>query len=170
MTRRINNDSRNILNFEDKHVANYQAPALNQLYHFKGAQDKVTPKWLKSKTECVNFLSIIKGWWSKGQFRSNPSPTKWRTSKFIKSIQIIVIFMATIFKRKDASSFPNKWIPIIHRVITYGLELNWGEIISSNMDIQLKKVQKEDHFYMSSYMSFSWLEREDGPSIYSCLL
>ena len=49
MTRKIDHESRTILNFEDKHVANYQDPVLNQLYHFKEAQVKVTPEWLKNK-------------------------------------------------------------------------------------------------------------------------
>jgi hypothetical protein len=73
MTRRIDYESRTILNFEDKHVASYQAPVLNQLYHFKEAQAKITPKWLKDKIEFIDFLSIMKGWWSEGQFKANPS-------------------------------------------------------------------------------------------------
>ena len=64
----------------------------------------------------------------------------------------MVILMSRIFERKDASHFPEKWIPIIHQVITYGLVLNWGETISSNLDIQLKKVKKEHQFYMDSYL------------------
>ena len=44
MTQRIDNESRTILNFEDKHVASCQAPVLNQLYHFKEDQVKITPK------------------------------------------------------------------------------------------------------------------------------
>ena len=82
----------------------------------------------------------MKGWWSEGKFRSKPSPIEWRTSKFRKSVQNIVILMSRIFGRKDASHFPDKWIPIIDQVITYGSILNWGDIISYNMDIQLKKV------------------------------
>ena len=41
---RIYHESRVILNFKDEHVSNYQAPILNQLYHFKQAQVKVTTK------------------------------------------------------------------------------------------------------------------------------
>ena len=63
MTQRIDHESRTILKFEDKDVANYQDPIPNQLYHFKEAQVKVTPEWLKSKTEYVDYLSIMKGWW-----------------------------------------------------------------------------------------------------------
>ena len=37
MTRRIDHESRIILNFEDKNVASYQALVLNRLYHFKEA-------------------------------------------------------------------------------------------------------------------------------------
>ena len=81
----------------------------------------------------------MKGWWSEGQFRAKPSPVEWRTSKFRKSIQIIVILLVRSFGRKDASSCPKKWIPIIHQVITHKSTLNWGKIISSNLDIQLEK-------------------------------
>ena len=81
----------------------------------------------------------MKGWWSEGQFRAKPSPVEWKTSKFRKSIQIIVILLARVFGRKDASSFPEKWIPIIYKVITSGSTLNWGELISSSIDLQLKK-------------------------------
>ena len=66
MTQRINHESRKILNFEDKHVASYEALILNLLYHFKEARVKVTPEWLKNKTESIDFLSIMKGWWSEG--------------------------------------------------------------------------------------------------------
>jgi hypothetical protein len=82
-----------------------------------------------------------------------------------------------MFGRKDTSHFPNKWIPIIHQVITYGSILNWGEIISSNMDIQLTKVHKEHQFYMYSYIldvmcaskefpSMGWKWNSDLPSIH----
>lgn len=64
----------------------------------------------------------------------------------------MVILMSRIFGRKDASHFPDKWIPIICQVITYGSILNWGEIISSNMDIQLNKVKKEYKLYMASHI------------------
>lgn len=43
MIRGIYHESRNILKFEGKHVASYQAHVLNQLYHFKEAQVRVTP-------------------------------------------------------------------------------------------------------------------------------
>ena len=64
----------------------------------------------------------------------------------------MVILLSRIFGRKDASHFPNKWIIIIHQVISSGSILNWGEIISSNLDIQLKMIRKEHKFYMSSYL------------------
>jgi hypothetical protein len=60
--------------------------------------------------------------------------------------------MERIFGRKYASSFSKKWIPIIHRGITHGSTVNSSEIISSILDIQLKKSQKEDHFFLSSYL------------------
>ena len=100
---------------------------------------KVNSEWLRNKTESIDLLSIMKGWWSEGQFREKPSPIKWRTSKFRKSIQIIVILLARIFGRRDVSRFLEKWIPIIHQVITQRSTLNWGEIISSNLDILLNK-------------------------------
>ena len=105
MNQRIDHESRTILNFEDKNVSYYQALVLNQLYHFKESQVKVTPKWLQSKVESVNFLSIMKGWLSEGKFRSNPTTIDWRTSKFRKSFQIIVILMSRIFGSKGASHF-----------------------------------------------------------------
>lgn len=43
MTKRIDHESIAILNFEGKHVASYQALVLDQLYHFKEAQVRVTP-------------------------------------------------------------------------------------------------------------------------------
>lgn len=86
MTRRIDHESRALLNIKDKHVANYQDPVLNQLYHLKEAQVKLTPEWLKNKTEFVDFLSIMKGWWSEVKFIAKPSPVEWITSKFRKSI------------------------------------------------------------------------------------
>ena len=124
MTRRIDHESRIIINLKDKNVANYQVPIPNQLYHFKEAQVNVTPEWLKDKTKYVDLLSIMKGWWSEGQCREKPSPIEWRTSKFRKSIQIIIIFLERVFRRKDASIFPEKWIPIIHQVIQHGSTLN----------------------------------------------
>lgn len=97
MTWRIDHESRTILNFKDKHVASYQAPMLNQLYQFKEAQVRVTPKWLESKNESIDFIFIMKGWWSEGNCRSNPTPIGWGTSKLRKRIQIMVIFMSRIF-------------------------------------------------------------------------
>ena len=73
--------------------------------------------------------------------------------------------MARIFGKKYASSFPNKWNPIIHHVITYGSTLNWGDIISSNLDIQLKKVPNEHHFYMSSYLLDVMFASQEYPSL-----
>ena len=90
---------------------------------------------------------------------------EWRTSKLRKRIQIIVILMARVFRKKDASRFPKKWIPIIHHFITHGSTLNWGEIISSNLDIQLKKVQKKHQFYMSSYLSDVMCASQEYPSL-----
>ena len=81
----------------------------------------------------------MKGWWSKGQFRDKYAYVEWNTSKFRKRIQIIVIFLSRVFGRKDGSSFSDKWIPIIYQIITSGSALNLGELVSSNLDIELKK-------------------------------
>ena len=43
MTQRIDHESRTILNFEGKHVDNYQDAVLNQMYHLKEALVRVTP-------------------------------------------------------------------------------------------------------------------------------
>ena len=67
-------------------MASYQAPVSNQFYHFKEAHVKVTLEWLKEKNYFADFLSIMKGWWSAGQFRAEPSSVEWKTSKFTKSI------------------------------------------------------------------------------------
>ena len=77
----------------------------------------------------------------------------------------MVILMSIILGRKDASHFPEKWIPIIHQVITYGSVLNWGEIISSNMDIHLKKIQKGNKFFMDSYLLDVMFASRDYPSL-----
>ena len=77
----------------------------------------------------------------------------------------MVILLSRIFERKDASTFLDKWIPIIHQVITNGSVLNWEEIISSNLDSQLKKVHSEHIFYMASYL----LDAMCSSTEYPCL-
>ena len=64
MTYRIDHESRTILIFEGKHVARYQSLVLDRIYHFKEAQVKVTLEWLKIKSESIDLLTIMKGWWS----------------------------------------------------------------------------------------------------------
>ena len=112
----------------------------------------MTPEWLRQKCEYANLLTIMKGWWSKGQFMAKFVSAEWKTSKFKKSVQIIVILISKFFGRKDSSTFLDKWIPIIYQIITSRSTLNWGELISSNLDVQLRKVKKEHQFYMSSYL------------------
>ena len=107
----------------------------------------------------------MKGWWSEGQFRAKLASVEWKTYKFKKSIQIIVILLSRVFGRKYASSFLDKWIPIIYQVITSGSMLDWGELISSNLDIQLKKSQKEHQFYMSSYLLDVMCATREYPSL-----
>ena len=64
----------------------------------------------------------------------------------------MVILFSWIFKRKDASHFTDKWFFIIQQVIWSGSILNWGEIISSNLNIQSEKFLKEHKIYMDSYL------------------
>ena len=124
-------------------MANYKPSMINQIYHLREATVKVSPDWLKQKSESVDMLTIFKGWWSKGNFRSKPTNVEWKKSKFRKTVQIIVILLSRLFGRKDGSTFSDKWIPIIYQIMTNGATLNWGELISSNLDSQLKKVQKD---------------------------
>ena len=102
----------------------------------------MTLEWLKKNNEYVDFLAIMKGCWFKGQSKAKFALVEWRTSKFRKSIQIIVILLPRIFKRKDGASFLDKWSPIIYQIITSGSTLNQGELISSNLDLHLKKDYK----------------------------
>ena len=106
----------------------------------------MTLEWLRQKSESTDLLTIMKGWWSEGKFRAKSASAKWKTSKFRKSVQIILILLSEFFRREDGSTFPDKWIPIIYQVITSRSTLNWGELISSNLDLQLKKVQKNTSF------------------------
>ena len=78
ITRRVDHESRTILNCKDNNLASYQALVLNQLYHFKEAQVKVTSEWLKENNDSADFLSIMKVWWSEGQFRAKPSAVEWK--------------------------------------------------------------------------------------------
>lgn len=103
------------------------------MYHFKEPQIKVTQEWLQSSAETIDYLTQMKGWWDEGNFRSKPFPTGLPTSKFCKRIQIVVILPLRIFGKKDASNFPDKWIPIIYQIVSSGSVLNWGDIISSNL-------------------------------------
>ena len=65
---------------------------INQIYHLKEATVKISPDWLKQKCESVNMLTILKGWWFEGNFRRKLVNVEWKTSKFRKIVQIIVIF------------------------------------------------------------------------------
>ena len=107
----------------------------------------------------------MKGWWFKGQFRAKFGYVEWKTSKFRKSIQIIVILLSRVFGRKDGSCFSGKWIPIIYQIIPSGSTLNWGELISSNLDLQLKKSQKDHRFFMSSYLLYVMCASIKFPSL-----
>ena len=149
ITKKINHQHRSILNVEGKVVANYKPSMISQIYHLKKAIVKVSPEWLKQKSESADMLTIFKGWWSEGHFRRKPITAEWKTSKFRKTVQIIVILLSRVFGRKDGSTYPDKWIPIIYQIMTIGVTLNWGELISSKLDNQLKKVHKEHQFHIS---------------------
>ena len=109
---------------KSRSVASYKDSVFSQIYHLKEAHIKVTPEWLRQKNEVVDFLTIMKGWLSEGHFRAKYASVEWETSKFRKSVQIIVILLSKVLGRKDDSSFPNKWIPIIYQIITSGSTLN----------------------------------------------
>ena len=165
ITRKEDDQHRSILNFEGKFVASHKPSMFNQMYHLKEEIIKIPPEWLKQKSESANLLTILKGWWSKSQLKSKPATTEWKTSKFKKVVEIIVILLSRVFGRKDGSTFPNKWIPIIYQIITSGTTLNWGELISSNLDNQLKKVHKEHQFYMSTYLMDVMCANLEFPSL-----
>ena len=165
ITRKIDHQHRSILNAEGKDVANYKPSLINQIYHLKEATVKISPDWLKQKSESADMLTILKGWWSEGNFRSKPANVEWKTSKFRKSIQIIVIFLSRVFGKKDSSIFLDKRIPIIYQIIKSGSTLNWGELISSSLDLQLKKAQKEHEFFMSSYLLDVMCASREYPSL-----
>ena len=94
------------------------------MYHLKEASIKISPEWLKQKSESADMLTILKGWWSEGQFRSKSAIAEWKTSKFRKTIHIIVILLSRVFERNDGSTFLDKWIPIIYQIITNRATLN----------------------------------------------
>lgn len=60
ITRRIDHERRTILKFKGKNVDSYEAQILNQIYHFKESQVKVTLEWLQSKYDSIDFLTIMK--------------------------------------------------------------------------------------------------------------
>ena len=86
ITSKIDHDNQSILNYEGKSVANYKASVFNQMYHLKEAYIKVSPRWLKQKSESADLLTILKGWWSEGNFMTKSTTAEWKTSKFKKSV------------------------------------------------------------------------------------
>ena len=105
MPRKVDNQHRSIFNFEGKVVASYKASMFNEMYHLKEASIKISHEWLKQKSEFADLLTILKEWWSEGHFRTKPATTEWKTSKFIKTVQIIVILLLRVLGRKDGSTF-----------------------------------------------------------------
>lgn len=85
-------------------------------------------KYLSNISSKIKVLLVLEtkitGWWCEGQFRAKSTSAEWKTSKFRKSVQIIVILLSRVFRRKDGASFLDKWIPIIYQVITSGSTLN----------------------------------------------
>ena len=81
-SRNIDHQHRSILNFEGTVVAHYNPSMINQMYHLKQANIKVSLKWLMQKSESIDLLTILKGWWLKGQFKRKPANTESKTSKF----------------------------------------------------------------------------------------
>jgi hypothetical protein len=146
-------------------VANYKPSMINQIYHLKEGIVKVSWDWLKQKSESADMLTILKGWWSEGNFRSKPANVEWKTSKFRKTVQIIVILLSRVSRRKDGSTFSDKWIPIIYQIMISGVTLNWGELISSNLDNKLKTVHKNNQFYMSKYLMDVMCANLEFPSL-----
>ena len=82
ITRKIDHEHRSILNYENKSVASYKYLVFKQMYHLKESHIKVTLEWLRQKSEFVDLLTIMKGWWSKGHFRTKSATAKCKTSKF----------------------------------------------------------------------------------------
>ena len=71
-------------------MANYNPSMINQIYHLKEATVKVSPDWLKQKNESTYMLTILKGRWFEGNFRSKPANVEWKTSKFRKTVCVAV--------------------------------------------------------------------------------
>ena len=114
ITKKINHQHRSILNVEGKVIANYKPSMIIQMYNLKEETIKISPEWLKQKSESANLSTIFKGWWFEGHFRSKPTTAEWKTTKFRKTVQIIPILLSRVFGRKDGSTFLDKWIPIIY--------------------------------------------------------
>ena len=59
ITRKIDHQHRSILNFEGIVVAHYKPSMINQMYHLKEANIKVSPEWLRQKSESIDLLTIL---------------------------------------------------------------------------------------------------------------
>jgi hypothetical protein len=81
LTRKVGHERRTLLDFKRKHIASYQDHVPNQMYHFKEARIKVTQELLQNKSDSINYLDIMKGWWLKGILRSNLVPTGCKNLK-----------------------------------------------------------------------------------------
>ena len=110
ITRKIDHQHRSILNVEVKVVSNYKPSMINQMYHLKEATIKVSPEWIKQKSESTDMLTILKGWWSEGHFRSKLATAEWKTSNF-RSIMASSSTTKTINKTvKDSIKGDGIWI------------------------------------------------------------
>ena len=60
ITRKIDHQHRSILNVKGKAMANYKPSMINQIYHLKEATVKISPDWLKQKSEFADVPTILK--------------------------------------------------------------------------------------------------------------
>ena len=90
ITRKNDHEHQSILNCENQSVSSYKVSVFNQMYHLKEAHIKVTHEWLRQKSESADILTIMKGRWSEGHFRTKFVAIEGENSKFRKSVQIIV--------------------------------------------------------------------------------
>ena len=139
------------------------------MYHFKESHVKVTLEWLKQKNGFADFLTIMKGWWSEGQFRANYAFVEWNTLKFRKRIHVIVIFLSRMFGRKYGSTFPDKWI---------NTELRWTHFIQDWYLVE-EISERTSTLYVFIFtrcdvcqhrVSISWVEMGAHPFVSPCLL
>ena len=55
--RKFDHSNKILVNFNRKHVVNYQPYTIHQMYHFKEPQIKITQDWLQSRAKIIDYLS-----------------------------------------------------------------------------------------------------------------